>query len=374
MSAILFVIGTRPEAIKICPLIKEMRRRLVSSNIYLCSTGQHREMLDQVLGFFEEAPDFELSIMDSNQTLFGVTAKAIAGMEEVCKTANPGYVIVQGDTTSALAGAIGGYYCGARVVHIEAGLRTGDLKQPFPEEGNRQIVSRLASFHFAPTESASENLAREGIERDVHVVGNTVIDALLWASSRARLPKDLNKVVAEEKAGGKRIILVTGHRRESFGEPFEEICGAISDLGQRADVGIIYPVHLNPRVREPVHRILEGKPGIYLIEPVDYPTMVALMKESYLILTDSGGIQEEGPSLGKPVLVMRQVTERPEGIIAGTSKLVGTDRRSIVEAVEGLLDCPAEYERMVLRQNPYGDGHTSKRIVDILMAENPDLR
>jgi UDP-N-acetylglucosamine 2-epimerase (non-hydrolysing) len=374
MSGVLFIAGTRPEAIKLCPLIKEMRSRVSSCRVTLCSTGQHRQMLDQVLEFFGEAPDYELSIMDSGQTLFGVTAKAVAGLEGVCCKASPSYVVVQGDTTTALAGALAGYYCGARVVHVEAGLRTGDLRQPFPEEANRQLVSRLASYHFAPTDSARANLAREGITSGVHVVGNTVVDALLWATPRARVPEDLSTVIANEKRQGKRIILVTGHRRESFGAPFEAICRAIGDLAQRPDISFIYPVHLNPRVRDPVLAILSGRLGVHLIEPVDYPTMISLMKDCYLVLTDSGGIQEEAPSLGKPVLVMREVTERPEGVIAGTSRLVGTDRSTISHAVGVLLDNKEEYQRMVLNRNPYGDGHASERIVSILMAEDPALR
>jgi UDP-N-acetylglucosamine 2-epimerase (non-hydrolysing) len=374
MPSILFIVGTRPEAIKLCPLLKEMRSKLNKSRVSLCSTGQHRQMLDQVLDFFGESPDFELSIMDSGQTLFGVMAKAIAGMEGVCSRSKPDYVVVQGDTTSALAGALAGFYCGARVVHIEAGLRTGDLRQPFPEEGNRQLVSRLASYHFAPTETAKENLAREGIVRGVHVVGNTVVDALLWAATRAKLPQDLAGIIAAEKEQGKKIVLVTGHRRESFGEPFEAICGAIGDLACRPDTAVIYPLHLNPRVREPVLRILARRQGVHLIEPVDYPTMVGLLKECHVVLTDSGGIQEEAPSLGKPVLVMRQVTERPEGIVAGTSRLVGTDRKKIVESVGALLDDPLEYRRMVMTRNPYGDGHSSERIVSVLMDDDSDLR
>jgi UDP-N-acetylglucosamine 2-epimerase (non-hydrolysing) len=364
IKSVLFVLGTRPEAIKLCPLIRVFRERLPKTRVWVCSTGQHKEMLDQSLRFFGISPDIELNVMEPGQTLFGLTAKVISGMERVCSMAQPDYVVVQGDTTTAMAGAI---------VHVEAGLRTGNLSQPFPEEANRSIVSRLAVLHFAPTESARKNLAAEGIHEGVYVVGNTVIDALIWAAERASLGAELGERLSRMLGNDRRLILVTGHRRESFGEPFHEICRAIRGLADREDTGIVYPVHLNPRVREPVMRILGDHKRILLTDPVDYPVMVALMKAAYIILTDSGGIQEEGPSLGKPVLVMRRITERPESIEAGTCRIVGTDSRVIKREASLLLDDPSEYSKMSGIKNPYGDGHASEKIVEILSGRDGEL-
>ena len=374
MKTVLFVLGTRPEAIKLSPLIRHMRETLRESRTIVCSSGQHRLMLDQAFTFFQITPDVELAVMEPGQSLFGLSARVIGELESVCNEFRPDYVIVQGDTTTALMGALAGYYCGARVVHIEAGLRTGNLRQPFPEEGNRVIASHLAWMHFAPTELARENLLREGVQSNVHVVGNTVIDAFLWALPRASLTGELLRIVEDSKANGQRIILVTGHRRESFGKPFEEICGAIREIAEREDVRIVYPVHLNPNVTEPVRRVLGNVRRVSLFPPVDYPEMVALMKSSYLVLTDSGGVQEEAPSIGKPVLVMRSATERPEGIGAGTSRLVGTEGRRIVREVAQLLDQPDAYRQMSTRRNPYGDGHACERILQVLMHCDPELR
>jgi len=374
MRNILFVLGTRPEAIKLCPLIRHFRENLKETRTLVCSTGQHRHMLDQVLDFFQVRPDYELGVMEPGQTLFALSARLIGEIEAVCAAARPDYMVVQGDTTSAFMGALAGYYCGARVLHVEAGLRTGDLKQPFPEEGNRVLTSHLAWLHFAPTELARVNLEKEGIRANVHVVGNTVIDALLWALPRARLGPGLEAMVREALEQQQKIVLVTGHRRESFGKPFEEICMAIRDVAQRNDVLFMYPVHLNPNVREPVERILGGVARVKLFAPVDYPSMVALMKACHLVLTDSGGVQEEAPSIGKPVLVMRNATERPEGVQAGTSMLVGVDRSRIVRELNNLLDNKDEYSRMSEARNPYGDGHASELILQALQEVDHELR
>ncbi len=374
MRTVLFVLGTRPEAIKLSPVVSHFRGTLRSSRVLVCSTGQHRAMLDQALAFFGVRPEYDLAVMEPGQSLFGLTARIIAGLESVCAESRPDYVVVQGDTTSTLMGAMAGYYCGARVVHVEAGLRTGDRSHPFPEEGNRCLTSRLVSYHFAPTELARENLRGEGITANVHVVGNTVIDALLWALPRARVDGQLARLVEDCAARDERIILVTGHRRESFGKPFEEICRAIRTIAARTDVRILYPVHLNPNVRQPVNSILGDVPRVSLFDPVDYPAMVSLLKRCYLVLTDSGGIQEEAPTLGKPVLVMRKTTERPEGVQAGTSRLVGPSHDTIVAEVNRLLDDGSEYERMTAARNPYGDGHSSERILQALLADDPELR
>jgi UDP-N-acetylglucosamine 2-epimerase (non-hydrolysing) len=362
---VLFVFGTRPEAIKMAPLVKKFESFPEKFETRVCVSAQHREMLDQVLRFFEITPDFDMNLMKPNQTLFDITAEGLKGLEKVFEAYTPDFIFVQGDTTTAFIGALGGFYKRIRVVHIEAGLRSGDKSSPFPEEINRILAGHLSSIHFAPTPQAAENLNLEGITKDVAVVGNTVIDALLLGLAMIKTKGDLNY---RNKFNfldlSKRIILVTGHRRESFGKPFENIFNALKEIAvQFPDVEIVYPVHLNPNVRGPVHQMLNGVNNIHLIEPLDYPELIWLMEKSYLVLTDSGGIQEEAPSLGKPVLVMRDVTERTEGITAGTAKLVGTDKDVILNETIKLLTQPAAYELMAKAVNPYGDGETSGRIL-----------
>ena len=349
---ILFIFGTRPEAIKLCPLVQQLRRFPDLYSVKVCVTAQHRQMLDQVLAAFQIEPDFDLNVMAPDQTLLQSTAKILAALEPVLAQTKPDLAVVQGDTTTTLCGALAAFYSGVPVAHVEAGLRTGDLQQPFPEESNRVLVGRLARLHLAATGQAAENLRREGIANGVYITGNTGIDALLYVSDR-REPK---------APSGKRLILVTAHRRESFGPGFERICEALVRIAARDDVRIVYPVHPNPKVRAAVEQNLQSQPNITLIEPLDYLPFVDLMRQAYLILTDSGGIQEEGPSLGKPILVLREKTERPEAVQAGTVKLVGTDPEKIVAETFRLLDDAAEYDRMSHRHNPYGDGHACERI------------
>ncbi|MBI5641727.1 MAG: UDP-N-acetylglucosamine 2-epimerase (non-hydrolyzing) [Nitrospirae bacterium] len=359
----LFVFGTRPEAIKLAPLVIGLRD---IADVRVCVTGQHREMLDQVLRFFSITPDYDLNVMVKNQSLFTVTAKALKLMEPVMEKSRPDLVIVQGDTTTAFIGALAGFYRQTQVAHIEAGLRSHDKYSPFPEEMNRILAGHIADYHFVPTEKARQNLLRENVpDRDIFITGNTVIDALFMGleiiESDVTQYDDYFRFIDFSK----KVILVTGHRRESFGRPFENICSALRDIA-REDVEIVYPVHLNPRVRAHVFPILKGIRNVHLIEPLEYPYLIRLMKKSYLILTDSGGIQEEAPSLGKPVLVMRDVTERTEGIEQGTAVLVGTDRQRIVEQAGRLLSNRDEYRKMARRRNPYGDGKASARIKTIL--------
>lgn len=362
----LFIFGTRPEAIKMAPLVKVFQQEK-SFETVVCVTGQHREMLDQVLHFFEITPDYDLSLMSKNQTLFDVTAKALMGLKSVLEKVKPDNIFVQGDTTTAFVGALAGFYHKINVSHIEAGLRSGDIYSPFPEEGNRKLAGHLATYHFAPTKRAIDNLKKEGISTNVFQVGNTVIDALLLGLNiiRKRGEKKYEEFFSNIDLG-KRVILVTGHRRESFGTPFENMCGAIKAIAQNyPDVEIIYPVHLNPNVRQTVNAILERVENIKLIEPLSYPHLIWLMNKSYFVLTDSGGIQEEAPSLGKPVLVMRDVTERQEGIEAGTALLVGTDKDVIIKASSKLLTDQNYYNQMANAVNPYGDGTTSEQILRI---------
>jgi UDP-N-acetylglucosamine 2-epimerase (non-hydrolysing) len=362
MLKCLFVFGTRPEAIKLCPVICWMKARQAEFDVRVAVTAQHRQMLDQALAAFDVVPDYDLDIMTHGQTLTSLSSRILASLEAVYAETKPDMVLVQGDTTTTFCGAIAAFYARIPVGHIEAGLRTGDLSQPFPEEMNRVLTSRLATLHFAPTESAKQNLLREGVTPDsIFVTGNSGIDAVLHIR---------NRLISGELASSdwsfldprKRLILVTAHRRESFGGGFENICRALQRIGRREDVQIVYPVHRNPNVSGPVQRFLAGAPGIHLIEPLDYVPFVDLMRRAHLLLTDSGGIQEEGPSLGKPVIVMRAKTERPEAVEAGTARLAGTDEESIVGEVTRLLDDPGACEAMSRVHNPYGDGHASERI------------
>jgi UDP-N-acetylglucosamine 2-epimerase (non-hydrolysing) len=357
---ILFIFGTRPEAIKLAPLILRLKRIPERYAVQVCVTAQHRAMLDQVLTAFDITADFDLDLMLPGQTLFQSTSRILAGLERVFAESKPEMAIVQGDTTTTLCGALASFYARVPVAHVEAGLRTGDLQQPFPEELNRAVASRIATLHFAPTEGAAENLRREGIASGVFVTGNTGIDAVLYV--RDRLERGELRAGNLFNAPGKRLILVTAHRRESFGEGFDRICEALGKLADCKDVHVVYPVHPNPNVQSAVNRHLRSHSNITLIEPLDYVPFVDLMRRSYLILTDSGGIQEEGPSLGKPILVLREKTERPEAVAAGTVKLVGTDVARIVAEATRLLDDPREYERMSRIHNPYGDGRACERI------------
>jgi UDP-N-acetylglucosamine 2-epimerase (non-hydrolysing) len=375
LDRILFIFGTRPEAIKMVPLIKELGKCPDSFDVKICVTAQHREMLDQVLEFFEIKPDYDLDLMKPNQSLFELTANLIKGVESVLEDFEPDLIFVQGDTTTAFVGALAGFYKKVKIAHIEAGLRSHNKYSPFPEEINRVLVGRLADYHFVPTERARQNLFNEGINKNIWVVGNTVIDALFLG---LRIIKEHGEEEYYQYFDfvdfSRKIILVTGHRRESFGEPFKNICFALREIADSfEDVEIVYPVHLNPNVRKPVNEILKGHSRIHLIEPLKYPYLIWLMSKSYLVLTDSGGIQEEAPSLGKPVLVMRDVTERVEGIEAGTSILVGTDKDRIVAETSKLLENCEKYNKMARAVNPYGDGKASQRIVKAVKEEYREI-
>jgi len=366
----LFFFGTRPEAIKMAPLIHEFQKRSGGvDQSKICVTAQHREMLDQVLEFFAIQPDFDLDIMRPNQSLFDVTGKALRGLQEVFKAFKPDWLFVQGDTTTTFVGALAAFYEKVRVAHIEAGLRSFDKHSPFPEEMNRVLTTRLADIHFSPTPKARENLLQEGVPEDkIFVVGNTSIDALFLCLNRISEKAVDDFESLKQVNFRKKILLVTGHRRESFGKPFENICRAIQTIARQEDIEIVYPVHLNPQVRKPVLSILKNIPNVHLIDPLDYPSFVWLMHMSHVILTDSGGVQEEAPSLGKPVLVMREVTERVEGVEAGTAKIVGTDAEKIIGETLTLLRNPAVYDTMAKAANPYGDGKSSQRIFDIIRS------
>jgi UDP-N-acetylglucosamine 2-epimerase (non-hydrolysing) len=369
LTKVIVVFGTRPEAIKLAPVIEALKAQPESFEVVVCVTGQHREMLDQVLAFFGIVPDFDLGLMRSNQSLNELSAKMLDSLDRVYREVGPDLVCVQGDTTSTVIGALSAFHSGIPVMHIEAGLRSGNKRSPFPEEINRIITGHIADFHFAPTQEASENLRREGVDRNIWVTGNTAIDALHLGLKRVRESGAEHLEELIHIAADKRLVLVTGHRRESFGEPFEAIIAAIRELAERfADIQIVFPVHLNPRVREPVYERLSGISNVSLIEPVDYPALIWLMEKSYLVLTDSGGIQEEAPTLGKPVLVMREVTERKEGIAAGTAVLVGSDTRKIVSTASQLLTDHNAYEQMARAVNPYGDGQAARRIVETLVT------
>lgn len=370
---VLSVFGTRPEAIKMAPLVLVLGAD-ARFDSKVCVTAQHREMLDQVLGLFIIKPDFDLDIMRPGQDLTGVTVAVLQGMKDVFDQWRPDLVVVHGDTATAMATALAAYYAKIPVAHVEAGLRTNDIYSPWPEEMNRRIVGRLAKFHFAPTETTRANLIAEGCSDEViFVTGNTVIDALLSTAEKINTDVALNVSLSEQFSfleNNKRLILVTGHRRENFGDGFEKICEALSNIAERSDVQIVYSVHPNPNVQEPVNRILGGCKNIHLIEPQDYVPFVYLMSRAYLLLTDSGGIQEEAPSLGKPVLVMRDTTERPEAVAAGTVKLVGTDVSCILSEVLTLLDDPVVYQSMARSHNPYGDGRAAQKISKILLEKH----
>ncbi len=365
---ILLIFGTRPEAIKMAPLVKEFRKHPVTFDTKVCVTAQHREMLDQVLDFFEIKTDYDLDLMKPGQDLYALTAKIIESLKPVLEEFSPDYVFVHGDTTTTMAGSIASFYSGAKVCHVEAGLRTNDKFSPFPEEINRQITGRISDYHFAPTENSRKNLIKENVsDINILVTGNTVIDALLKSVEKVNEnPSDLIKNLSIE-IGDKEVVLVTGHRRENHGKGFERICKAIKKIAEDDENRlIIYPVHLNPKVQEPVKRILSKVNNVMLIDPLAYQDFIWLMNRSRIIITDSGGVQEEAPSLGKPVLVMRDTTERPEAVDVGTVLLVGTNEDLIVSKALDLLNNEENFERMSKLHNPYGDGLASKRIVEFI--------
>lgn len=363
----LFIFGTRPEAIKLAPVILHQRARPLAFQPLICHTGQHRELVEQVLEVFGIAAECRLDVMSPGQTLFQSTSRMIAALESVLAVARPDVIIVQGDTTTTFCGALAGFYANVPVAHVEAGLRTGDMRQPFPEEMNRVLATRLSSLHFAATEWARENLLAEGIDPGrITVTGNSGIDAVLRirdALEAGTLP-GLNGLPLD---ASKKLVLVTAHRRESFGVGFESICRALERLSRRGDAQIVFPVHPNPNVRSVVRRVLESRPNVLLLDPLPYVSFVDLMRRAYILLTDSGGIQEEGPSLGKPILVMREKTERPEAVTAGTVKLVGPNEERIYGETSRLLEDHAAYESMARMHNPYGDGRASERISECLL-------
>lgn len=378
----MLVFGTRPEAIKMAPLVKAFQQHPQDFDTVVCVTGQHREMLDQVLDIFEIKPQYDLNIMQQGQDLYDVTSRVLLGMRDVLKQERPDVVLVHGDTATSTAAALAAFYQQIPVGHVEAGLRTHNLYSPWPEELNRQLTGRMATYNFAPTQLGCANLMGEGIPSErIHVTGNTVIDALHWVVDKIKGDKDIDATVSKTLSdsgydvsrldGSRRMVLITGHRRENFGNGFVDICHAIKTLSERyPDVDFVYPMHLNPNVRRPIHEVFGDNLGdtgnLFFIEPLEYLSFVYLMEKSSIVLTDSGGIQEEAPGLGKPVLVMREVTERPEAVEAGTVKLVGTDYDAIVKGVATLLDNPEAYKEMSQSVNPYGDGKACGRIVNIL--------
>ena len=384
MKRILLVFGTRPEAIKMAPLVKEFQKHGTEFETVVCVTGQHREMLDQVLRIFDITPDHDLNIMKQGQDLYDVTARVLTGMRSVLDAVKPDVVLVHGDTTTSMAAALAAFYRQIPVGHVEAGLRTHDIYSPWPEEMNRQITGRIATYHFAPTPLSRQNLLNEGVkDAQITVTGNTVIDALHWVVDKIRQDPALAQSLSEELRAsgydtarlneGRRMVLITGHRRENFGEGFLSICRAIKTLSERfPEVDFVYPMHLNPNVRRPIHEVfgenLSNLGNLFFIEPLEYLSFVCLMEKSTVVLTDSGGIQEEAPGLGKPVLVMRDTTERPEALEAGTVKLVGTDYDRIVGGVSTLLTDPSAYERMSKAVNPYGDGKAAQIIYSFLLG------
>ena len=383
MKNIMLVFGTRPEAIKMAPLVKEFQKHPDEFRTIVCVTGQHRQMLDQVLEIFDIRPDYDLNIMKQGQDLYDVTSRVLLGMRDVLREAQPDVVLVHGDTTTSTAAALAAFYQQIPVGHVEAGLRTHNIYSPWPEEMNRQITGRIATYDFAPTPLSRENLLKENVDdAKITVTGNTVIDALYWVVNKIKSDSSLDSKLeasladagydVARLAGGKKLVLITGHRRENFGDGFISMCRAIKHLTEKyPDVDFVYPMHLNPNVRRPIHEVFGDDLGnlgnMFFIEPLEYLSFVYLMEKSTIVLTDSGGIQEEAPGLGKPVLVMRDTTERPEALTAGTVKLVGTDFDKIVSEVSCLIDDPAAYERMSRAVNPYGDGLACSRIVATLM-------
>ena len=377
MKKIMLVFGTRPEAIKMCPLVREFKKHPADFKTLVCVTGQHREMLHQVLDIFDVKPDYDLAIMKEGQDLYDVTSRVLTGMRDVLDKEKPDVVLVHGDTTTSMAAALAAFYRQIPVGHVEAGLRTNNIYSPWPEEMNRQITGRIATYDFSPTLLSRDNLLREGVDpQKITVTGNTVIDALQQVVLRIKNDPELQEKLAADlvehgydTSRNRRLVLITGHRRENFGEGFLNICRGIKDLSEKyPDVDFVYPMHLNPNVRRPIKEIFgeERKENLFFIEPLDYLDFVFLMEKSYLVLTDSGGIQEEAPGLGKPVLVMRDTTERPEAVEAGTVKLIGTNRDLIVGEVSALLDNENYYLSMSKAVNPYGDGQACERIVEIL--------
>lgn len=366
---VLVVFGTRPEGIKMAPVVAALRRE-TSLDVKTCVTGQHREMLDQVLRLFDIKPDVDLAIMKSGQDLTDITSTILLKLRDVLAQIKPAIILVHGDTSTTFAASLAAFYARIPVAHVEAGLRTHNKYSPFPEEINRKLTAGLTDIHFAPTENAKSNLIAEGIlETSIHVTGNTVIDALMETVKRIEASKELDNPLHREfdfLETSKKTILVTGHRRENFGQGIKDICRALIEISQRKDVQIVYPVHPNPNIQKPVEELLSQYPNIHLIPPRDYLPFIHLLKRSYIILTDSGGIQEEAPSLGKPVLVMRDTTERPEAVLAGTVKLVGTSTDLIVKHATQLLDDPVLYESFSRKNNPYGDGQASKRIASVV--------
>jgi len=385
MKKIMLVFGTRPEAIKMAPLVKEFQKEYEHAETIVCVTGQHREMLDQVLDIFDIRPDYDLNIMKQGQDLYDVTAKVLTGMRDVLKAARPDIVLVHGDTTTSTAAALAAFYQQIPVAHIEAGLRTHNIYSPWPEEMNRLLTGRLATYHFSPTPLSRQNLLAEAVgEKQIWVTGNTVIDALYWVVNKIKNETELSDRLAAELKdagydtsrldGNRRLVLITGHRRENFGEGFIQMCNAIKTLTQKfPGVDFVYPMHLNPNVRKPIHEVfgenLSNCDNLFFIEPLEYLSFIYLMEKSAIVLTDSGGIQEEAPGLGKPVLVMRDTTERPEALDAGTVKLVGTSYDKIVSEVSLLIEDPAIYEKMSKAVNPYGDGQACRRIVSTLLQQ-----
>lgn len=376
MKKILFVFGTRPEAIKMAPLVKEFQKFKNSFLVKVCVTAQHRQMLDQVLDIFDIKPDYDLDIMSPNQDLYDITSKVLLGMRPILKDYKPDIVLVHGDTTTSMAASLAAFYEHVKIGHVEAGLRTYDLQSPWPEEMNRQITDRICDYYFAPTEMSKQNLINEGISSEkIFVTGNTVIDALFMALNIIEEKKDLKKEIITTISNNgysfssKKFILVTGHRRENFGDGFLSICEALKEIAQNnPNLDIVYPVHLNPNVQKPVYELLKDIENIYLISPLDYLPFVYLMQQSHLILTDSGGVQEEAPSLGKPVLVMRNTTERPEAVEAGTVRLVGTDVKAIINFTNELLNNKnIIYNKMSQAHNPYGNGKACEKIASFLL-------
>ena len=369
---IMVVFGTRPEAIKMVPVVMALKARPQDFDVQVCVTAQHREMLDQVLALFEITPDFDLNLMTPGQSLGGLTSRALQGLEEVFQAQKPDLVLVHGDTTTTFTASLAAFYQQIKIGHVEAGLRTGDIYSPWPEEFNRRVTGIVANYHFAPTQVSEQNLLAENTNPEsILVTGNTVIDALQWVVNKVEEDKTLSAQLTAKFdfiAPYKKLILVTGHRRENFGDGFLNICQSLKELAQRDDVQIVYPVHLNPNVQKPVNDILGEMDNVHLIAPQDYLPFVYLMNQAHIILTDSGGVQEEAPSLGKPVLVMRDTTERPEAVEAGTVKLVGTNANTIKQAVIELLDNDESYKSMSFAHNPYGDGQASHRIADFIAS------